>query len=67
MENQNEEKQKDGRGGARPGAGRQRGCNNYRSIGIRIPEDVARILDEQENRSAYIIAAIRAYAQSCNK
>lgn len=61
MEQQSESKKKDGRGGARPGAGRPRGRNNYRSIALRIPEDVAEILDRQENRSAYIIEAIRAY------
>lgn len=61
MENQNEEK-KSNRGGARAGAGRPKGRNNYRSIALRIPEDVAEILDKQVNRSAYIIEAIRAYA-----
>ena len=35
MEQQNEEKKKNGHGGARAGAGRPRGRNNYRSIGIR--------------------------------
>ncbi len=60
MENQNEEK-KNNWGGARAGAGRPKGRNNYKSIGLRIPEDVAEILDRQENRSAYIIEAIRAY------
>lgn len=55
------EAEKKQRGGARPGAGRPRGRNNYRSIALRIPEDVAEILDRQENRSAYIIEAIRAY------
>ena len=64
MENQKEEKKKNGHGGARAGAGRPRGVNNFRSIGIRVPEDVARILDNQPNRSAYIMAAIRAYAQA---
>lgn len=63
MENQNEEKKKN-RGGARPGAGRPKGRNNYRSIALRIPEDVALILDAQEKRSQFIINAIRAYAKS---
>lgn len=67
MENQNQEKKKDGRGGRREGAGRPRGLNNARSIGIRIPDDVAAILDRQENRSAYIIEAIRAYDKAQRK
>lgn len=62
METQKEEKKKNGHGGARAGAGRPKGRNNYRSIGIRIPQDVAEILDRQEHRSQYIIEAIRAYA-----
>ncbi|MCM1451244.1 MAG: hypothetical protein NC102_03220 [Clostridium sp.] len=63
MENQSEEK-KNNRGGARPGAGRPKGRNNYRSIGLRIPQDVAEILDGQEKRSQFIIDAIRAYAKA---
>lgn len=67
MENQKEVQKIKGRGGRREGAGRPRGRNNYRSIGIRIPEDVAAILDRQENRSAYIIEAIRAYDRAQRK
>lgn len=67
MENQKEVQKIKGRGGRREGAGRPRGRNNYRSIGIRIPEDVAAILDSQENRSAYIIEAIRAYDRAQRK
>lgn len=66
MENQNESK-KSNRGGARAGAGRPKGRNNYRSIALRIPEDVAEILDRQEKRSAYIIEAIRAYDREQRK
>lgn len=55
------EKQNNGHGGRREGAGRPRGENNARSIALRIPKDVAEILDRQTNRSAYIIEAIRAY------
>jgi len=66
MENQSEEK-KNNHGGARAGAGRPRGRNNYRSIGIRIPEDVAEILDRQEKRSQFIIDAIRAYDREQHK
>ena len=67
MENSEVEKEKKGRGGARTGAGRPRGRNNYRSIALRIPKDVANILDAQENRSAYIIEAIRAYDKEQRK
>lgn len=67
MENQNEKKKNNGHGGRRDGAGRPRGRNNYRSIGLRIPEDVAAILDRQEHRSAYIIEAIRAYDREQRK
>lgn len=66
MENQ-EKNIKKGRGGARPGAGRPRGRNNYRSIALRIPKDVADILDAQKNKSAYIIEAIRAYDKEQKK
>ena len=61
MENQTELSKKIGHGGRREGAGRPKTVGNTRSIGIRIPEDVAEILDRQENRSAFIIEAIRAY------
>lgn len=61
MENQIENA-KNGHGGRRDGAGRPKTIGNTRSIGIRVPEDVAQILDAQPNRSAFIIAAIRAYA-----
>ena len=61
MEQQNETPKKS-RGGRREGAGRPRGNNNFKSIALRIPQDVAAILDRQPNRSAYIINAIRHYA-----
>ncbi|MCM1310853.1 MAG: ribbon-helix-helix domain-containing protein [Bacteroides sp.] len=59
---QNEEEKKSGRGGRREGAGRPATKNNTRTIALRIPQDVADILDRQPNRSAFIIEAIRAYA-----
>lgn len=62
MENQNEETKKSTWGGRRAGAGRPNGRRAVRSIALRIPEDVAAILDAQPNRSEYIIAAIRAFA-----
>ena len=60
MEHQNKGAKK-GRGGRREGAGRPATVESTRTIGLRIPADVAEILDRQENRSAYIIEAIRAY------
>ena len=65
METQNENPKKETRGGAREGAGRPRGRNNFRSIALRIPQDVAEILEGVEgSRSAYIIEAIREYAKN---
>ncbi len=48
-------------GGKREGAGRKK--TTSKSIALRIPEDVAEILDQVENRSAFIIEAIRQYAK----
>lgn len=49
------------RGGARPGSGRKK--TTSKSIALRIPEDVEKILDEVKgSKSQYIVAAIRAYA-----
>lgn len=62
-----QEKEKSKRGGRREGAGRPRGINNHASISIRIPEDVSEILDRQQNRSAFIIEAIRAYDKEQRK
>ena len=61
MENQKEEK-KSGWGGSRKGAGRPKGETQMKTITIRIPEDVVAILDGQPKRAAFIIEAIRAYA-----
>lgn len=56
-----QEEMKKGRGGARQGAGRKK--TSTKTIGIRIPGDVERILDGVEgSRTDFIIAAIRAYA-----
>lgn len=53
-------------GGARPGAGRKR--TTAKSIALRIPEDVAEILDSVEgSKSAFIVAAIREFAKQCNR
>lgn len=46
-------------GGARAGAGRKK--TTARSIALRIPDDVAAILDSVPNRSAYIVEAVRYY------
>lgn len=53
--------QPSGWGGARQGAGRKK--STAKSIALRIPDDVAEILDGVDgSKSAYIVAAIRAYA-----
>lgn len=50
-------------GGAREGAGRKK--TTSKSIALRIPEDVAAILDSVEgSKSAFIVEAIRAYAKT---
>ena len=50
-------------GGAREGAGRKRVSS--KSISIRIPEDVAAVLDSVEgSKTDFIVAAIRAYAKT---
>lgn len=64
---QEESKKKSGRGGRREGAGRPKGRNDVRTITLRIPEDVARILDAQEHRSKFILDAIRAYDREQRK
>lgn len=60
-------KRKNGWGGRREGAGRRSENPSTRTIALRIPEDVAEILDRQENRSAYIIDAVRAYDREQRK
>lgn len=67
MENEETKIKNDGRGGARPGAGRPNKRHSCRTIALRIPKDVADILDEQANRSAYIVEAIRAYDREQRK
>ena len=58
---------KNARGGHREGAGRPAGRSDVGSITIRIPEDVAKILANQENKTAYIIEAVRAYDKEQRK
>lgn len=63
---QEEKKQAAGWGGARAGAGRKK--TTAKSIALRIPDDVAAVLDSVKgSKSAYIVAAIRAYAASGGK
>ncbi len=64
MQNDHSEKTAAGWGGARSGAGRPR--TTARSISIRVPEDVAAILDSlgRGKQAAYIVRAIRAYYQA---
>lgn len=58
----NEEKNQNW-GGKRTGAGRPKKFSNNKTIALRIPEDVVAILDSVENRSAFIVEAIRHYAR----
>lgn len=73
MENEPENKPVEGRqekrgwGGSRKGAGRPAQKKNVRSIALRIPADVAEILDRQDHKSAFIVEAIRAYARQQGK
>lgn len=59
--------EKKARGGYREGAGRPAGRNDVGSITIRIPQDVAKILGNQDNKTAYILEAIRAYDKEQRK
>ncbi len=49
-------------GGSRAGAGRKADKCRKRTIAIRVPDDIAALLDAQPNKSDYIIDAIRAYS-----
>ena len=55
------------RGGFRKGSGRPSGRKDVGSITIRIPEDIAHILEAQDNKTSYIIDAIRAYDKEQRK
>lgn len=61
------ETEKKSRGGIREGAGRPVGRSDVGSITIRIPEDVAKILERQKNKTAYILDAVRAYDKEQRK
>lgn len=61
------ETQKNSHGGRREGAGRPAGRKDVQSITIRMPEDVAKILDQQSNKTSYILEAIRAYDKEQRK
>jgi hypothetical protein len=51
------------RGGKREGAGRKATVGNVKSIALRIPQDIADILDKVEQRSQFICNAIRMKAE----
>ena len=51
------------RGGKREGAGRKATVGNVKSIALRIPQDVADILNKVEHRSKFICEAIRMKAE----
>ncbi|MDE7402026.1 MAG: ribbon-helix-helix domain-containing protein [Muribaculaceae bacterium] len=56
-------------GGRREGAGRKK--TTAKTIGLRVPEDIAVVLDgiaaEGGNRSEFIVAAIRHYLAATKK
>lgn len=54
------ERVKGKRGGARPGAGRKK--TTTAGFAMRIPSDVEAILAKVDNRSAFVVEAIRHYA-----
>ena len=54
-------------GGARKGAGRPKSTNPRVFVGIKVPQDVIEILNKQENRTEYIINAIREYDKAQRK
>lgn len=56
-----QEKESNARGGRREGARRPKGRKDVSTITLRIPEDVAKILESKKNRSRFIIDAIRAF------
>lgn len=58
---------KTARGGRREGAGRPQGRKDARSITLRIPQDVADILEGQASKTAYVIEAIRAFDREKRK
>lgn len=58
---ENELNAKNTHGGARKGSGRKK--TTAASIALRIPEDVAEILAKVDNRSAFIVEAVRHYAR----
>lgn len=59
-----EEKKENTWGGARQGAGRKPQRGNVKSIAIRIPQDIADILEKQDSKTDYIIEAIRYYEKN---
>ena len=59
-----EEKKENTWGGARQGAGRKAQRGNVKSIAIRIPQDIADILEKQDSKTDYIIEAIRYYEKN---
>ena len=68
MKKTNEQPEKsNGHGGKRQGAGRPRSVDSRNRIGLRVPDDIVKILERQENRSAFIIDAIRAYDREQRK
>ncbi len=54
-------------GGRRAGAGRKKTSEGVRTVAVRVPQDVADVLDTVPSITEYVVKALRAYiAQSAN-
>ena len=53
--------QKSGWGGRRVGAGRKKTSEGVRTVAVRVPQDVADVLDAVPSITEYVVAALRAY------
>lgn len=52
---------KNGWGGKRAGAGRKKSSEGVRTVAVRVPQDVADVLDAVPSITEYVVKAIRAY------
>lgn len=54
-------------GGRRAGAGRKKTSEGVRTVAVRVPQDVADVLDTVPSITEYVVKALRAYiAQSAS-
>lgn len=52
---------KSGWGGRRAGAGRKKTSEGVRTVAVRVPQDVADVLDAVPSITEYVVTALRAY------